>query len=261
MEHEKIEQLIDKFNNNMLTEAEQLQIESLIESGQLDFTSLAGMDNLETRVSKLSFPDPSPALDDRFYQMLALQKQKAVRFDWNTFFSWPQLAPKLAFAAVALVFGLLVGYLVRPGSPASTTEMQALTQQVTDLKEMMMLSLLEKESATDRLKAVSLTQDMPAVSEKVTSALIQTLNEDENVNVRLAALDALKPYVRDSAVREQIVRSISKQTSPLVQLALADLMAQLQVKSSAKELKKIIESDGTPTEVKKRIQENLKVLI
>ncbi|HYG04086.1 MAG TPA: HEAT repeat domain-containing protein, partial [Chryseosolibacter sp.] len=81
------------------------------------------------------------------------------------------------------------------------------------------------------------------------------------VNVRLAALDALKPYVRDSAVREQIVRSISKQTSPLVQLALADLMAQLQVKSSVKELEKIIESDGTPTEVKKRIQENLKVLI
>lgn len=261
MEQQRINQLIDRFNKNMLTEAEQRELDELIASGTIDYSVLDGVSQMEMRVEALPSPNPSSSMDDRFYQMLALQKKKSSAFDWNTFFSWPQLAPKLAFAFVALICGLLVGYLVRPNPSASSSEMQALTQEVSTLKEMMMLSLLEKESATDRLKAVSLTQDMPTVSEKVTGALIQTLNEDENVNVRLAALDALKPYVRDSAVREQIVRSISKQTSPLVQLALADLMAQLQVKSSAKALEKIIESDGTPAEVKKRIQENLKVLI
>ena len=79
-----------------------------------------------------------------------------------------------------------------------------LGQEVSDLKELMMLSLLEKESATERLKAVSLTQEMDQASQKVTSALLQTLNNDDNVNVRLAALDALKPYSSDGNVRAGI---------------------------------------------------------
>jgi HEAT repeat protein len=136
-----------------------------------------------------------------------------------------------------------------------------LSQQVTDLKEMMMLSLLEKESATDRLKAVSLTQDMDQVSNKVTLALLETLNNDSNVNVRLAALDALKAYAKESAVREELIRSIAKQESPLVQLELAELMAALQAKSSVKELEKLLQDKNTPKEVKKKIQESIQVII
>jgi hypothetical protein len=132
--------------------------------------------------------------------------------------------------------------------------------EISDLKEMMMLSLLEKESATDRLKAVNLTQDMDQVSKQVTSALLQTLNSDENVNVRLAALDALRPYSKDSQIREALIRSIGKQKSPLVQVALAELMAQLQEKGAIKELEKILEDGETPTDIKKKIQESIQVI-
>ena len=124
-----------------------------------------------------------------------------------------------------------------------------------------MLSLLEKESATDRLRAVSLTSEMDNVSRKVTEALIQTLNQDGNVNVRLAALDALRPYVRDSGVREELIKSIASQNSPLVQVALADLMVELQEKKSVKELEKLLNDKGTPKEVKDRIQESIQTLI
>jgi hypothetical protein len=102
---------------------------------------------------------------------------------------------------------------------------------------------------------------MDDASSKVTSALIQTLNEDENVNVRLAALDALKSYARQSAVRESLIRSIAKQTSPLVQVALADLMAELQAKSSVKELENLVKSDRMPADVKSRIQQSIDILI
>ena len=132
---------------------------------------------------------------------------------------------------------------------------------MSDLKEMMMLSLLEKESATDRLKAVSLSEDMGQASQKVTSALMQTLNHDDNVNVRLAALDALRAYSRDSKVREELIRSISKQDSPLVQISLAELMVEMQAKSSVKELEKILHNENTPTDVKKKIRESIQVII
>jgi hypothetical protein len=79
--------------------------------------------------------------------------------------------------------------------------------------------------------------------------------------VRLAALEALAPYAKESHVREELIRSISKQDSPLVQVALAELMADLQVKSSVKELEKIMKSDKTPTDVKNKIKQSIDVLI
>ena len=135
-----------------------------------------------------------------------------------------------------------------------------LSQEISDLKEMMMLSLLEKESATDRLKAVSLTQGMDQVSKQVTGALLQTLNNDDNVNVRLAALDALRPYSKDGQIREALVRSIALQKSPLVQVALAELMAELQEKGAINEFEKILKDGETPADIKKKIRESIQVI-
>jgi hypothetical protein len=258
MENERIQELIYKFNTQKLNAEEQREIEALIEKGQLDLSSLESIHSIGNVIQHMEFPEPSADLDDRFYQMLALERKGGNAFSWSDFFSWSFLAPKLALASVTLIIGISIGYFARPSSDPQQTQ---LLSQITDLKEMMMLSLLEKESATDRLKAVSLTNDMNDASSKVTGALLETLNEDENVNVRLAALEALAPYAKNSTVREALIRSIAKQRSPLVQVALAELMANLREKSSVKELEKIIQSDKTPVDVKKRIKQSIDVLI
>jgi hypothetical protein len=215
---------------------------------------------LEHQVTALEFPAPSADIDDRFRQMLALEKKDKRSFHWRQLFSWPQLVPKLALASFGLVVGIGIGYLYRPAT-APGGDIEVLSQQVTDLKEIVMLTLLEKESATERLKAVSLTEQMHTASAKVTGALLETLNHDENVNVRLAALEALKPYARNSHVRQELIRSIAVQESPLVQLGLAELMAALQVKSSVKALEKIMRSDNTPVDVKNKIKQSIDVII
>jgi hypothetical protein len=43
-------------------------------------------------------------------------------------------------------------------------------------------------------------------------------------------------------------------------VALAELMAALQEKSSVKALEQILKSDSTPGDVKKRIEESIKVM-
>jgi hypothetical protein len=256
----RVQELILKFNTQQLNADEQREIEKLVESGAIDMSELESVATLQSAFDRIEYPQPSPDMDDRFYQMLALEKKSGRSFSWDGFFSWSFLAPKLALASLTLLIGFAAGYFLRPSSSKSV-EMTALTQQVTDLKEMMLLSLLEKESATDRLKAVSLTNDLDQASVKVTGALLQTLNEDENVNVRLAALDALKPYAKSGAVREELIRSIARQDSPLVQVALAEMMAELQVKSSVKEFEKILQSEQTPADVKKKIKESIQILI
>lgn len=260
MEQEKIQELINKYNEGLADPSEVLLIEKFIEEGKVELPQLKGLSTLDDQLMTMSSPTPSMAMDDQFYKMLSSMKKSKSGFSWSTFFSWPEFAPKLAIASVMLIVGFFGGYLIKLGA-GNNQQVEVLTQEVTDLKEMMMLSLLEKESATERLKAVSLTSEMNSASDKVTSALLQTLNNDENINVRLAALEALKPYVRESHVRERLIQSIAIQESPLVQVSLAELMAALQEKSSVKEFDKILKSERTPADVKKKIEENLKVMI
>ncbi len=259
MEQERINELVAKYNENQADPAEIKLIEQLIEEGRIELSQLRELSQLEELVMSVETPSPSRDLDDNFYQMLRTMKGKHKGFSWSRFFAWPEFAPKLAFAAVMLIIGFLGGYLLFP-SPSSNKEVVELKDEILQMKEMMMLSLLEKESATERLKAVSLTSEMTSVSDKVTNALLQTLNNDENINVRLEALEALKPFVRDSRIRSELVRSIGKQESPLVQVALAELMVQLQERSSVKELKKILENKNTPRDVKKQIEESIKTM-
>ncbi len=259
MEKGMVQELIAKYNTAQANGSELKTIEKLIESGEIDLTDLNDLSLLDEQILKIESPVPSVDLDARFYKMLA-QEKKLVKpaFSWSNLFSWPELAPKLALASITLLLGFFGGYVLQ--SPSQKTKVSELTKEVSDLKEMMMLSLLEKESVTDRLKAVNLTQEMDGASNKVTRALLQTLNNDTNVNVRLAALEALQPYARDNHVREELIRSIGKQDSPLVQIALAELMAALQEKSSVKELQKVLENTNTPKGVRNKIKATIDVL-
>jgi len=262
MEKQRIDELIARYNAGLATSADQKQLEHLLEQGIIQVHQLQELTALEDQLVKLNEPVSSKNLDEQFYSMLKMEKQAMITTSaWRNFFAWPQLLPKIAIASVTLIIGLAAGYFMRsPATVKGDQQIADLSQQVSDLQEMMMLSLLEKESVTERLKAVSLTDQMDQASHKVTSALLETLNNDENVNVRLAALEALRPYIKDSQVREALVRSIAAQESPLVQVALAEVMAQSQVKSSVKELKKILQNEKTPSDVKKRVQETIEVL-
>ncbi|HZY82340.1 MAG TPA: HEAT repeat domain-containing protein [Cyclobacteriaceae bacterium] len=260
MEQNKIEELVAKYNEGLTDPSEVQALEQLIEEGKVDLTQLRSLDRLDEQLIAIESPATSLAMDDKFYAMLSKEKKKAAASSFNfTMPSWSWLAPRLAFSVALVVIGFGAGYMLNTKSADPNVEL--LTQQVADLKESIALSLFEKESATDRLKAVSLTTEMDQVSKKVTEALFQTLNNDPNVNVRLAALEAITPYSKDGSVREQLIRSIGKQESPLVQVALAELMGGLQEKKSVTEFDKILKDERTPLDVKNRIKESIKVLI
>jgi hypothetical protein len=259
MEQNKIEELVEKYNAGLTDPSEILQLEVLIEEGKVELTQLRSLERLDNQLTAVEPPATSLALDDKFYAMLGKQKKKVESSSFSfSMPSWNWLAPRLAFSMVLVIAGFAGGYLFNSGN---RTDVKILTDEVASLKETMMLSLLEKESATDRLKAVNLTSDMDHVSVKVTDALFKTLNSDPSVNVRLAALEAIAPYSKIGKVREGLVRSIAQQDSPLIQVALADLMVQMQEKKSVTEFDKILKSDKTPADVKKKIKESINVLI
>lgn len=263
MTRAEIDELLLRYNAGTATPAEERQLEELLESGAVGLEDLETLRPWQEALDQLPAPTPSLNLDDTFYHMLAEEKRSQRPAAASGTLTWAWLWPRLAFTAAVLVAGMAAGYFLRtpPAGPVPSDQLAALSQEVTTLRETMMLTLLQKESAAERLKAVSLTQDMDQASQKVTQALLQTLNTDSNVNVRLAALDALRNYAVQPTVREALIHAIAQQESPLVQVALAELMQSIQAKSSVKELQKLLDSDKTPGDVKKKIEETIQVLI
>ncbi len=259
MNKDQMDELIGKYNEGVADPSEVLQLELLIESGEVALTSLRELSVFDENLDKMKEPVPSKNLDVNFYAMLAKEREKSKKFEFGSWFSSASWIPKLSMAGAFIVLGFIGGTVLQKSTGGG--EVKELAKEVSGLKEMMMISMLEKESATDRLKAVSLSEEIQGPSKKVTEALFKTLNSDPSVNVRLAALDALQNYATSPRVREGLVRAIAQQDSPLVQVALAELMATLQEKSSVKELKKILQQKSTPKEVKQRIEESIKVLI
>lgn len=256
METNRIDEIIKRFAAGNADEATLQELEQLIEAGAVSLEQLEELHRLHQSVDQLSLPVPSAKLDAsmRALWQPSPSAEKPVKSNVISF-SWTYLAA----AASLLLAGFFAGYNLKPTK--SVDDVSLLAQEVKSLKEMMLINLLEKESATERLKAVSLTEEIDQPSQKVTGALFETLNHDASVNVRLAALEALRHYAKSPAVRTKLVSSIAQQDSPLVQVALADLMVTLQEKSSVKELEKVAAGKNTPKEVKQRIRESIQVLI
>ncbi|SDD78597.1 HEAT repeat domain-containing protein [Niabella drilacis] len=80
---------------------------------------------------------------------------------------------------------------------------------------------LQNESSSARLAAILASgKENAALSSSDLQTLSNTLNSDENSNVRLAALDVLKKQENRETVKELLLQSVSKQDDPVVQMEL-----------------------------------------
>ncbi len=258
-------ELIEKYNSGNAAEAEITQIEQLLEDGIIEITDLGDLNAINQKIEKIHVPEPSESMKIGFYSMLAKQKEKASRRSiFETLsemlqgFGLSTQGVRLAYVATLLVIGIGIGWMIRP---SYSTQLDTLSGEMQQMREMMMLSMLEKPSATERLKAVNLTSQINQADEKVITALLTTLNNDENTNVRLATIEALLNYADYPEVRQGLVEAIVQQQSGMVQIALAETMVALKEKSSVEELRKLLEHNHLEEGVKERISESISALI
>src|SRR4030095_10086933 len=98
----------------------------------------------------------------------------------------------------------------------SASEIGAMRSEIRELREMVSLSLMQQQSASDRLKGVTWTGQLDRPSGEVVSALLDALMHDPNVNVRLATIDALERFASRDDVRRAAIEAVNRQMSPLV---------------------------------------------
>ena len=219
---------------------------------------------------------PSPMLRERFYAMLAAyehgMKQAAAKPSMVDSLNgliervWPK-QPAIQFATTLVLF--LVGGIVgtqmnrsmdKQSQPDTTTEMAQLRGEVQAMSRMLAVSLMQQQSASERLRGITLTSQFQQPDRELTSALFEAMNYDPNINVRLAAIDALQQYGNDPLVRKGIVEALTRQNSPLVQVALIDASVTLRSQQSKPAMEEMLKNPKLNTAVKSRIGLALKEL-
>jgi hypothetical protein len=231
---------------------------------------LESLSEIWTKLGVLPEEQPSTTLRSRFYAMLEAYKQGLKRerpaASWHRILeswfarSWPRRpAFQFALSLAFLLVGLTAGYILNSNGKR-VSEMTQLSQEFQAMRQTLALSLLEQASPTERLRGVSLSYEMEKPSEKILETLLYTLNNDPNNNVRLAAVDALYLFYNNPTVKEGLIHSLSKQTSPLVQVALIDLIVNMRERRAIDSLKQLIEDEKFNPDVRRRAEQGLQKL-
>ncbi|MGA0559516.1 HEAT repeat domain-containing protein [Larkinella sp. VNQ87] len=263
------EQLIDLLGNE-LSDTDRIAVEAHLAQCTDCQAELQATRQLWLAMGNVPMPEPGEKVRTRFYAMLETYQHTEAqkrRRSWKSIlrrvrrFLTPQLAVRVAYSLTLVLVGLAGGYwLSAKKAPVYEQQISELDAQVKEMRQTVLLSLLENSSATERLRAVEYTKDIQQVDQKIIDALLSTLNNDSNVNVRLVTLEALASMAADPRVREGLVQSIVKQDSPLVQSALADVMVKLQEKRSVKPLRQLLRQDDLNDFVKVKIEQSIKEL-
>lgn len=240
----------------MLSEGESQDLTAHLASCEPCRSELSRIGALWQSLDLLPLEEPSGKVRERFYEMLGTYQHGFASAGTR---NSPHLLPmrwQMAAAAALLAVGLGIGYGVR--DDRSRPELVQLREEVASMRQLVALSLLQQQSANDRLRGVSWSYQVEPSDEEVLNALVTTVNHDPNVNVRLAAVDALRPFTGSPAThlmaRNAVVQALPRQTTPIVQVALIDFLAELKERNAAPELRRLVSDPDIDSGVRKRAE-------
>ncbi len=169
---------------------------------------------------------------------------------------------RIAAAVILLAGGIGIGMLIRtkPSESTTTEEIAAMRKELKEMKEEVMFNLINDESASQRIKAVSYVEQMSSPDQQVINALLNTLDHDKSVNVRLASLYSLSRFADRQAVRDSLVTSLKLQTDPIVQVVLINLLGEKRETKAIAPIKEIMTNKKTLPEVKDAAQRSLRTM-
>lgn len=195
--------------------------------------------SLWSRFEDVEIDVPHDRLRARFHAALAAYEERAhqSRIDGLLFRLAPQRpAVQFALAAALLVVGILVGRSLPSPHPEGESQIPNEIGAVS-------LALLEHPSASERLRGVAWAK-RAELSDQVAAALIATVRNDPSVNVRLAAVEALSAGLDRPRIGEGLTNALNVQESPMMQVALAEVLLDGGVDGSTVALHQLVQQQG-----------------
>jgi hypothetical protein len=219
------------------------------------------------KLSLLPVDQPGPESRARFEAMLQAyqagrsnqpgggseSRKRPSAWNWNVFHWLRSPVGTMAWSVALLAIGVFTGLRLAGPKPPSP-DLAAVQSELTSMKQLVVLSMLQQQSASARLEGVTWSTREQQLDPQVLSALLHTLRYDVSVDVRLAALDALSRHGRQPQVHNAIMDSLQQDQSPLVQVALIDLMLEWRDRDATHRLQELEQTPNLNPTVRQRVE-------
>jgi hypothetical protein len=255
MEREKLESLLIDYIDGKLNSVDKHYVEQELLKNPRSFQLYEELKEVIQLMNRKVPVEPSEKVRQSFQDFL----QEEIRITKQN--KVIQLNPwwyRAAAAVALLVVGLGLGFWI---SAYNQRQDEIAKARIEKEKTLQLVSMIRNnESAGQRILGVKAAAEEENVSKEILNVLIKTLNEDPNVNVRLAALEGLRRFYHDPSVRKALIESLSKQTDPVVQIGLIHVLVEIKEKGAVKPLQKIIDEENLIPAVKDEAQMGVLVL-
>jgi len=135
----------------------------------------------------------------------------------------------------------------------ASQEVAILEKEKVQLKQEITISMIENESASKRLQAVSDAEEFENPGNDILNALINKMHYDNHINVRLAAAEALAKFSDLELVRKALINAL--------QIELIQILVSIQEKRAIPSMEKLLHNEETPVYVKDQVSIGLPNLI
>ena len=166
--------------------------------------------------------EPDANLRRSFYNEL----EKADSLSWGgRIRAWLGLSNNTgwATATACLLIGFGAAQLAVERDAVESDRMAALEENFAILNRELVLDRLQDDAPGTRLLGVHTASSL-VNDEEIAQALLVRASQDRSSSVRSAAIDALGPQLSSARVGDELMRLLQRAESPIVQLALADLV-------------------------------------
>lgn len=139
-------------------------------------------------------------------------------------------------------------------------EVATLRKELKVTQELVVLGLLRKESAAERLKGLQYASHLPELKPEVLRSLVRTLRQDENINVRLAAIETLRAYGQNPKVREAFLARLETASEVPEQLSVMETLVGLRIQEALPQLKHLTEDETVDPLIRQKAQQSIQLL-
>ncbi|NAY91433.1 hypothetical protein GTQ34_05835 [Muricauda sp. JGD-17] len=263
MEKNHVKDRLPDYLDNVLSQKEKNAVEQHLKECQVCRKELEELRILFKAMDEDHIEVPTERLKTNFEHALEREKNsmgKVVSITQEkTKSNWASNVLKVAASIALLVASFQMGGVFQ--KQKADENLLALQNESMQMKQTVMLSLMENQSASKRIQGVSYIEEFEDPDEAIIEALADRLLHDEHDNVRLTAFDALSKFTTSERVKEVFIQALENEKNPSIQIGIIQTLVQIQEKKAVGPMKKLLEQEDTQPFIKDQIKAGLPKII
>ena len=240
MNCEEIKIWIPEYIDGTLNEDMQKEVKTHLEECHSCRSAEVELAGLISELSAIPQPKPPIKIREIFLKQVPRKNISSVLL---------KIAAMLILALVTYWLGLTYG------TKKYNNKIEELSAEINIQKQNYLLASINEQSSSQKIDAVYQIRNEQDISDELISALVNTMNTDKNVNVRLAAIHSLSEMIdKNKTVQKELIKSISLQENPLLQISLIQVLTEKGIKEASEEIETITSNPNADKQVKDYVE-------